>query len=245
VTHSEREKQDSPGIADLRRRRAWFIWVAAVGLAGFAASGYLGSRYFPEGSGDGAEAGGVVIVLFLAAGIAGLLGVAAFTLRLYLRGAYPRTSRSGTAGGASYPGQQKLFVTLFAVFYLAAVFFSVFVLPVQVNSVASLADQGPRATFIPRSVQQSCGARGCTSDTAGILEPGGARATWPGQVPVGQPFTVALPVWKFGIGNGQLAGSELNAIVFTLLPMILQGITAWFSVVFISRIPALRRRTAA
>ena len=117
------------------------------------------------------------------------------------------------------------------------------VLPAFVDGVAYLSGAESSATFVPVSHQQECGRGGCSTVTNGYLAfvgtagggtvgggtagggsvggapagglAGGPSVIWPGQVPLGQPFTVRAPLWDWGFGS-QLNdgdGSAIGAIV--------------------------------
>jgi hypothetical protein len=68
-------------------------------------------------------------------------------------------------------------------------------LPALVDGVAYLAGAESTATFVPTSFGQMCGRGGCSTITNGYIGTGSnaAPATWPGQVPIGVPFTCGSP----------------------------------------------------
>ncbi len=83
---------------------------------------------------------------------------------------------------------------------LIILFVAVVTIPAPVNAVAYLAGSGRTATFDPLSHQTNCTQYSCETSTDGILETGGAgmSATWPNVVPLGRPFQVREPTWKWG-----------------------------------------------
>jgi hypothetical protein len=87
-------------------------------------------------------------------------------------------------------------------------------LPALVNGIAYFAGAEPTTTFMPVSYSQECGRSGCSTVTDGFLS-NGTNVTWPGQVPVGQPFTVHEPVWNWGFGTMLIdgAGTGIGAIL--------------------------------
>ena len=97
-------------------------------------------------------------------------------------------------------------------------------LPALVDGVAYLAGAESTATFVPTSFGQMCGRGGCSTITNGYLGTGSnaAPATWPGQVPIGVPFTVREPVWNWGFG-GQLINGDGSAIAYIVLGVLLDG----------------------
>jgi hypothetical protein len=94
--------------------------------------------------------------------------------------------------------------------------------PGVVDGVAYLTGTDRMVTFDPVSHQTNCGLHsGCSTSTDGILETGGAgvQATWPDVVPLGQPFQVREPVWRWGLGAALIDsdGIAVGAIVVSLL----------------------------
>jgi len=83
---------------------------------------------------------------------------------------------------------------------------AVAILPEQVNSVAYLAGAESQDTFNPLPYGQACSKGGCHTVTEGYLSKSGADVTWDSQVPLGQPFTVRVPVWAWGTGRNLIYG---------------------------------------
>ena len=114
------------------------------------------------------------------------------------------------------------FVCLWLVL-LFVVFMGVLAMSGLPDGIAYLAGAGRSATFTGQSYSQFCGRGGCQTLTSGVLSrPGAANvnATWPSQVPLGQPFPVREPVWSFGLG-GQLISGTQTAIVAIVLSLLL------------------------
>jgi hypothetical protein len=93
--------------------------------------------------------------------------------------------------------------------------------PAVVDGVAYLAGAGNKVTFDPVSYQTSCNQVNCQTSTDGILETGGAGvgATWPAVVPLGKPFKIREPIWRWGLGLALLDsdGIAVTAVVISLL----------------------------
>jgi hypothetical protein len=96
---------------------------------------------------------------------------------------------------------------VFGIVMLAAMTtIAVAILPEQVNSVAYLAGAESQDTFNPLPYGQACSKGGCHTVTEGYLSKSGADVTWDSQVPLGQPFTVRVPVWASGTGRNLIYG---------------------------------------
>jgi len=221
------------GDAGLRRYRKRFALTAAAGAVGFVGYAIASVILLPEGSGTGAKVSGGVIIALLLVCLAGMLGVGVTTLKLRLRGA--STTRFSNVGDGPPDRFDNL---IFRLFYAAVVIVGLFFLPAQIDSVAYLADQAPQGTFVPESYGQVCGRYGCTTDTIGIIEPGGATATWKTQVPLGKPFQVAVPMWAFGLGYDR-AGNAQDAIENTVAGLLWEWI-AGYGIIYV--VVRLRRR---
>jgi hypothetical protein len=109
---------------------------------------------------------------------------------------------------------------------------AVVAVPGVVNGVAYLAGAEKTVTFSPVSYVTDCQARGgCSTNTEGVLETGGqgTQATWPGVVPLGQPFEVHDPFWRWGLGSA-LISSKGVAVIAIAVSLLLDGaglLVAW------------------
>ncbi len=105
-------------------------------------------------------------------------------------------------------------------------FVAVIAVPGVVNGTAYLTGAGGSATFVPQSYGQSCDRYGgdCTTMTNGVLKADGKNvsATWPDQVPLGQPFRVREPLWTWGLG-ASLIDSDGTAITAICVSLLLAG----------------------
>jgi hypothetical protein len=220
------EPEDAPEVVTLRRWRIRFVSVAGVGLACFLGYAILSSFISPPGSGGAAELSGIVIVALLVAGVAGLLGLGVTTLMLRLRGA-----------GSVLPDDGRLpdrvDDRIFRVFYVAMALVGLLFIPAQVDSVAYLADASPQATFIGKSYEQQC-TRYCTTYTRGIIEPAGIQATKKGQIPLGKPTQVAVPLWAFGVGYDRVENAS-DAITATLGTLAFECVAGYGIILLILR----------
>lgn len=96
--------------------------------------------------------------------------------------------------------------------------------PAVVDGVAYLTGAGKTVTFDPVSYQTNCYQGGCQTSTDGILQTGGAgvQATWPHVVPLGRPFQVREPVWRWGLGLA-LIDSDGIAVVAIVIGLLMDG----------------------
>lgn len=106
--------------------------------------------------------------------------------------------------------------------------------PGVVNGVAYLAGAEKMVTFDPVSYQTNCYRGGCQTSTVGTLQTGGAgtQATWPNVVPLGVPFQVREPVWKWGFG-GALIDSDGIAVAAIVISLLLEGVGVLVVVYFV------------
>ncbi len=98
---------------------------------------------------------------------------------------------------------------------LLLLFTAVVSVPAVVDGMAYLAGAENTVTFDPVSYQTNCQNGGCQTSTDGILETGGAGtdATWPAVVPLGQPFQVREPAWRWGLGESLINSEGIAAFV--------------------------------
>jgi hypothetical protein len=217
----------------LHRRRGW-IWATVLSVVAFlVACGLLGSLA-PNASGAGLGVASVFILLLAATAVVGLVASIVDTVRLHrldpgVRAqATPRTVHHPVRAHAyGYPPRHRwtwVFSWLVMVILLGL---GVATLPALVDGVAFLAGAENTTIFVPTSYGQSCGRGGCSTVTNGYLGTGSAAApaTWPGQVPLGLPFTVREPMWNFGFGS-QLIDGDGSAIAYIVLGVLMDGFSA-------------------
>jgi hypothetical protein len=177
---------------------------------------------------------GFAVILLLALAVVALAAVITDTVRLRRR---ERSIRANAASGTSVrPEPLHLFRVptrhgaIEVVGWVALATFpllTVLILPDQVNAVAYLAGAGNKVTFLPQSYEPVCGRFGCETWTDGVVQTSPpAKATWPNQAPLGQPFSVRQPYWNgwghpdlmnAGAAGGAIAGAlfvELGSVVF-------------------------------
>ena len=96
--------------------------------------------------------------------------------------------------------------------------------PAVVDGTAYLAGAGRMVTFDPVSYQTNCDRYSCGTVTDGILETGGAgvSASWQNVVPLGRPFQVREPVWRWGLGLA-LIDSDKTAVIALVVSLLIEG----------------------
>ena len=110
--------------------------------------------------------------------------------------------------------------------------------PAVVDGTAYLASAGRTVAFDPVSHQTNCDRYSCQTVTDGILETGGAgiNASWPNVVPLGRPFEVREPVWRWGLGLA-LIDSDKTAVIAVVLSLLIEG----FAVLVVVKLVRLTR----
>lgn len=239
----------------LHRRRGWAL-TALGSFVGFVAYAIIGSQLFPNASGALAAISGLVVILLMGLTLTGLIVAAVDTAHLRRRDPATRAHAAGRAAhyplrahAYRYPPRHRT-SWLFSWVVLAVwLVLMVTLLPNQVNAVAYLAGAGHEVTFFPTSYGQNCGRGGCSTVTNGLLATGGSgiRATWPGQAPLGSPFTVREPVWTGWGSPAQLVDGTTGAVVSVIVGLIFDLVTVLiiFALVKLVRQLLQRRRQAA
>jgi hypothetical protein len=110
--------------------------------------------------------------------------------------------------------------------------------PAVVDGTAYLAGAERTVTFDPVSYQTNCDRYSCQTVTDGILETGGAgtSASWQNVVPLGRPFQVREPVWRWGLGEA-LIDSDKTAVIAILVSLLIDG----FAVLVVVKLVRLTR----
>ena len=203
----------------LHRRRGW-VWTAVVSIvAWLVALGLLGALA-PNARGAGQAVAAIFVLLLLTiVFVVALVASVVDTVKLHRldpgvrNHATQRTTHFPVGAHAyRYPPRHR-FTWVFAwVLLVILVGIGVAVLPGLVNGAAYLAGAEKTVMFLPTSYGQQCGRYGCSTITNGFLQNSGQTAvTWPGQVPLDQPFPVREPLWAWGWGS-QLIHSDLGAV---------------------------------
>lgn len=101
---------------------------------------------------------------------------------------------------------------------------AVVTVPAAVDGTAYLAGAERTVSFDPVSYQTNCDRYSCGTVTDGILETGGAglSATWQNVVPLGRPFQVREPVWRWGLGLA-LIDSGKTAVIALAVSLLIEG----------------------
>jgi hypothetical protein len=219
----------------LHRRRGW-AWLAVGSFIGLCVYAGIGSHFFPNPAGAAGAANGLAVLALLGLTVLGLVVAIVDTVRVRrlapdIRAhATRRTSHHSVVGHAyRYPPHHRVSWVFGRLMLVAWVALTVSFLPDQVNSAGYLMHAGPSVTFLPESYGQDCGRSGCSTVTNGVLSPGvtggaGAKATWPGQMPLFQPFTVRGPLWD-AWGSVQLVGDTVGAVLMVLFGLFLDAVT--------------------
>ena len=223
-------------------------------VAFVVACGLLGSLA-PDDSGAGVGVAAVFILLLAVTAVVGLAASIVDTVRLHrldpgVRAqAAPKTAHHPVRAHAyRYPPRHR-WTWVFSWLVMAILLgLGVAALPAFVDGVAYLTGAEHSAVFTPVSSGQMCGRGGCSPVTYGYLGTAGSggSVTWPGQVPIGQPFTVRQPVWNWGFG-AQLIDSDGSAAAYIVLGVLMDGFSALilYALYKVIRQWVRRRRSAA
>ncbi len=232
-TAAESDRDVTAAVRLMHRRRGW-IWTAVISVvAWLVAVGVVGSQS-PNGAGAGTDVAAILVVLLTVAAVAALVASVIDTVRLRrLRRQHPGVRQQAAQAAAHHPVRahaygypprhRASFVFLWLVL-LVVVGLGVAAVPAVVNSVAYLAGAGTSATFVPVSYKTVCSRYGCGTSTQGYLltAAGHVAADWPGEVPLGKPFSVRRPVADWGFGVNLTAG-KTGAILDIVLGVLLDG----------------------
>ena len=115
--------------------------------------------------------------------------------------------------------------------------------PAVVDGAAYLAGAGRTVTFDPVSYQTNCDRYSCETVTDGILETGdaGVSASWQNVVPLGRPFQVRVPVWRWGLGLA-LIDSDGTAVIAVAVSLLIEGAAVLVLVKLVKLARSFRRR---
>jgi len=241
----EPTSQPGPAVADpdvaatvrlLHRRKGWDR-TAVTTLVAFALAYGADLNGASQGTPAPAWFSAIVVVLGALAAV-GIVAVVVDSVRLRRRPAVVRAQaaslaarRPGRPYAHHYPPRHLVTWVLRWIGMLLILGVAVISVPAVVDGVAYLAGAGNTVTFDPVSYQTSCTSGSCQTSTDGILETGGAgvQATWPDVVPLGKPFQVREPVWRWGLGLA-LIDSDGIAVVAIVLSVLIEAFAVWVTV---------------
>jgi len=192
-------------------RRGW-TWVAVCSLIGLVVYVAVSAHLFGNLTGTSELLSVIPVFVLLALVLTGLIVAIVDTVRLRRADLAVRATARANVSHYPLPVHASRYPPrhagswVFGIVMLAAVTtIAVAILPEQVNSVAYLAGAESQDTLNPLSYGQACKG-GCHTVTEGYLSKSGADVTWDSQVPLGQPFTVRVPVWASGTGRNLIYG---------------------------------------
>jgi hypothetical protein len=220
------ESSDVAKLVRLHHRRRGWAWVATGSVIGLVVYVGIDVNLFEKLTGAAGTLSVIPVFVLLALALAGLVVVIVDTSRIHRADAAVQESAKDSvshhplyAHAHTYPPRHHGSWVFVMVMLVAMTWFSVFLLPAQVNSWAYVVGAENHDTFNPASYTQSCSglprSGGCSTVTEGYLSKSGADVTWGSQVPLDQPFSVRDPLWAWGSGrtltNGD--GSAIGTII--------------------------------
>jgi hypothetical protein len=214
----------------LHRRRGW-VWTAVVSAVVWLVTLGLLGALAPNARGAGEGVAAVFVLLLTIVAVVALVASVVDTVKLHRLDpgvrdqARQRTTHHPlTAHAYRYPPHHRVTWVIAWVGMAIIVGVGVAVLPGLVNGLAYLAGAEQTVTFSPTAYGQQCGRYGCSTITNGFLQNAGhTPVTWPGQVPLGQPFPVREPVWAWGFGS-QLIDSDPGAVGTVVAGLFVDGL---------------------
>jgi len=231
---------DDPEVAAtvrlLHRRQGWDRTAVTSLLAFFLAYGiYLNAKS------QGAPVPAWFVVIVIVLGALAVVSIVAVVVDTVLWRHQPPAVRAQAAPLAArhpsrphahhYPPRHLVTWILRWVGMLLLLAVAVVSVPAVADGVAYLAGAGNTVTFDPVSYETTCTQGVCQTGTDGILETGGAgvQETWPAQVPLGRPFQVREPVWRWGLG-ASLINSDGIAVTAVVLSLAIEALAIWVTV---------------
>jgi hypothetical protein len=188
------------------------------------------------------------LVIVIALGALTIVGIVAAVVDTALLRRRPAAVRARAAPLAArhpsrphahhYPPRHRVTWAFAWVGMLLILVVAVVSVPAVADGVAYLAGAGHAVTFDPVSYQTNCDQYSCQTSTSGILQAGGTGvdATWPDVVPLGRPFQIREPVWRWGLGLA-LIDSDRTAVIAVLFSLLIEG----FAVLVAIRLVKLTR----
>jgi hypothetical protein len=225
----------------LHRRQSWGR-AAVTSFIAFALAAGASSSAQSQGTPAPSWFGVMIIVL----GALTIIGIVAALVDTALLRRRPPTVRAQAAPLAAhhpsrphahhYPPRHRLSWALRWVGMLLILVVAVISVPAVVDGVAYLAGAENTVTFDPVSYQTNCDQYSCQTSTEGILETGGSgvEAAWPDVVPLGKPFQVREPMWRWGLGEAMI-DSDGIAVGAVLISLLIEG-AAVFVVIYLVRL---------
>jgi hypothetical protein len=213
----------------LHRRHGWSGLAVTSLLAFFLTDGAYASA---QSQGTPAPSWFLGIVIVLAAlTVVGIIAISVDSALLRRKPADVRARAVPLAGHRPsrpsvhhYPQQHLVIWALRWLGMLLILAVAVVSVPAVCDGVAYLAGAEKTATFDPVSYQTNCDQYTCQTSTEGVLRTGGSavQAAWPDVVPLGHPFRVREPLWRWGLGAAMIDGDG-TAIAAVLVSLLIEG----------------------
>jgi hypothetical protein len=224
--------QPGTGVADpdvvatvqlLHRRHGW-IRAAVTSFMAFLVAYAISANAQSQGTQAPSWFPGMIIVLAAMTAVS-IIAAVVYSGRLRRRPPAVRAQAAPIAaqhpGGPHahhYPPRHLVTWVVRWVGMLVILVVAVVSVPAVVDGTAYMAGAGREVTFDPVSYQTNCDRYSCATTTDGILETGGAgvSASWQTVVPLGRPFQVREPVWRWGLGLSLINNDKTAAIAVVI-----------------------------
>jgi hypothetical protein len=226
----------------LHRRHGWSA-ATVIGFFGF----FIGLGIISSANSTGALTPSWFVDIVIVLGVLFVGGIIAYVADSVRLGRRPPEVRAQAAPIAArhprgprahhYPPRHAVTWTVGWIGMALILVVAVVSVPALVDGVAFLTGAEKTATFDPTSYQTTCRYT-CETGTDGTLETGGAGLSviWPDVVPLGRPFPVREPVWRWGLGVSLFDGDGIAAIAVAIC-LLIEG----FAVLILVRLVRLAR----
>jgi hypothetical protein len=220
VQRDARQSFDVARLVRLHHRRRGWAWVATASVIGLAVYAGIGVHAFAGLTGTAEILGLIPVYALTALVLVGLVVVIVDTARLHRADEAVRIRVKSSVSHYPLYAHAHRWPPRHPASWIAGVFMLVamtcitgFYLPAEVNAWAYVVGAEHQDTFHPVSYSQNCTPgngrtprSSCITVTEGYLYDSGVHVTWTSRVPLGQPFSVRDPLWRWGTGRNLISG---------------------------------------
>ena len=223
------EPDVAAAVGLLHRRRDWgrAFWVGSLGFLlayGGTASADAQGTPPPQWFLDIVIALGVLLVVSIIATIVYATRLRRLPPAIRAAAVAQAASHRGAGRVHHYPPRHTAIWTVRWIGMLLILTVAVVAVPALVDGTAYLTGADRTVMFDPLAHDTNCDRYSCQTVTDGILETGGAgvSASWQTVVPLGKPFQVREPAWRWGLGLA-LINSDGTAVIALVVSLLIEG----------------------